>query len=298
MLTQTLKLFQSDHTAVVICPNPKFTEMLYFQLVEPMKNIHWYEIIPEPEHDIIAEMEDWLKTDADKRSAQDRQANPAWFLVNLSNVAQHYAALTHLEKFTELLVAIDDFAKTHHLKMMVSLPTTGNAEAALLFAQMLAEYLTMQKQPSITTLLMTDKAPLILTVVASDDEEGTTIDYELTADRFTEKPLPAGEQALLDSIRQTVNQMNQLATQITDGGDQYETGRALGALIMEEHDAQHELLETVKITAAIKNEFKRHNETLDALLGKTDSPVANGYNDYLTEHHAAEKWTHHHHDDE
>ena len=302
-MTQTLKLFQPGHTAVIFCSDSQLPQALFFDLVEPLKNIRWCEIIPSHENEVLSELEKCFDPN-DKLNQHDNHDDKIaieWFLLNLERVAPYYAQLSNFEKFAKLLLAVDQFAASHHLKMIVSLTMPDN-DAAQLAAQILAAYCQNQstaQNQHLTTLTLTSQAPFQLTIQTGDDDEGDTIEYTMDAKgHFTEIPLPTGEQTLLSSIRATINQMNQLAEQLADGQDPYTIGRSLGALVMEEHDTQHTMLETTKITTAIKNEFKRHNETIDALLGKPDSPVSNGYNDYLAEHHAAEKWTEHAHDED
>lgn len=287
-LSQTAKLFQPKHTTVIFCADPKLPETLYWDLTQPMKNTRWCTVMPTSENNIIGEMEAW-KQDHDTE----------WFLLDLEKIAPHYEQLANFEKFAELLLQVDTFAVTHHLKMVVAFPLSDNASAPMA-AQILDAYLKYQspkQREHFTLLTLTDQAPYELTIqTCDDDDEGSTIAYELDAQGHLTETNSAvdHEQALVDSIRHTVQQMNALAQQMTDGADHYEIGRLLGALVIQEHDEQHHLLEMVQITAKIKNEFKRHNETLDALLGAVGSPVYQGYNEYLEEHHATEKWTHHH----
>ena len=165
-LTETAKLFRPDHTAVIFCPNPKLPQTLFWEMVDPMKNVKWCETIPDSENDdIIKDME--LCIDGHETE---------WFLLNLERVSPYFERLSNYIKFAELMLKVDEFVKTHHLKMLVSFAFT-NPEFSLVAAQMLESYVT-QKHHSMSIMIMTDKAPITLTV-GTDEDNRETIGYEI-----------------------------------------------------------------------------------------------------------------------
>lgn len=160
-LAKTLKLFQPEQTAVIFCPDPKLPQTFYYDLMDKFSLTHqgWGcgHIVAQHENSIIAEMQDCLAMEPKTMDLPNKndKTKPQWFLVSLAEISHHYE--NNLEKLCRLLVEIDNFAKTNHLKMIVAFPTTD----ATLPGKVYAGLPTTQK-PHFTMMSMTNKTLVTL----------------------------------------------------------------------------------------------------------------------------------------